>query len=113
MYRDRKVYFAALFSSFILFSLLIFLKKPIYLNEDKFNILYFIPSIFIPTVLLFLKKKSIYTKVTIGYIPIIIGFILSITIDNALYFLASFPIFLVSFFVIFPRGKDERLYKDS
>lgn len=113
MYKDRKIYFAALFSIFILFALLIFFKKPIYLDESHFSVIYLMPSVFIPALLIFLRKKNMYIKIFIAYIPAIIGFILAITLKNSVYFLSSFPIFLISFIVIFPRGKDERIHPDN
>lgn len=106
---SRKIYFASLFSVFILFGLLIIARTPFNLLVDE-RLLYLIStSAITPALLIFMKRKRMELKVVVGYIPGILGFIISILFNNSVYFLISFPIFLLSFIVIFPRGEDGKL----
>lgn len=103
----RKVYFASLFSVFILFAILIVMRVPLhFLLEEIFVYTISILGL-IPTVLLFIRKKSVKLKVAVAYIPAIIGFSVSLLSNNSVYFLMSFPIFLLNFLVILPRRRDE------
>ncbi|PMP61373.1 MAG: hypothetical protein C0198_05090 [Sulfurihydrogenibium sp.] len=101
----RKKYFATLFSIFIWFALLIILKIPL---KPDFYILS-IPSVFIlllsitPTILLLNRKKRFNLLLTIAYLPALVGFITSVVFNNSLYFLISFPIFLLNYAIIFPK----------
>lgn len=105
MYKERKTYFAWLFSIFILFAMLIILKKPVYMIENDTNIWFLLPLTLTPASLIFMKNKPLYQKIVVAYLPAFAGFVLSLILNNSVYFLASFPIFLINFLIIFPRGK--------
>lgn len=105
MYRDRKVYFAWLFSVFILFAVLILLKTPVYLVEGDSYVWLLTPVAFTPAAILIMRKSSINTRIAIAYSPAATGFLMSVVLNNGIYFLASFPVFLINFLIIFPRGK--------
>lgn len=105
MYRDRKVYFAWLFSVFILFALLILLKTPVYMAEGDSYVWLLTPVALTPAVLLIMKDSSINIRIAIAYSPAAAGFLMSVVLNNGIYFLASFPVFLINFLIIFPRGK--------
>ncbi|WP_297889936.1 hypothetical protein [Sulfurihydrogenibium sp.] len=101
----RKKYFGVLFSIFILFALLILLKIP--LNPD-FSLISF-PSFLIllvsttPAFLILNKDKKYNTLLTVAYIPALVGFLTSLIFNNSLYFLMTFPVFLLNFILIFPK----------
>lgn len=104
MYRDRRIYFAWIFSVFILFAVLIILKNPIHVAENDPYIWILIPAAFTPAGLFFMKNQSINKKMAVAYLPVITGFIMSIILNNSIYFLVSFPIFLINALITFPRG---------
>jgi asparagine N-glycosylation enzyme membrane subunit Stt3 len=100
----RRLYFAFLFSSFIFFALLILLKIP--LNPFDIGYPVYILSIFsvLPAYLFFGRKKiSFKNQLILGYVPLIAGFVISIIFNNSIYFLISFPIFLLNYIIIMPR----------
>lgn len=105
MYKDRKVYFAWLFSIFILFAVLILLRTPVYMVEGDRYIWLLTPTAITPAALLFMKNKgSLFNiKIVIAYSPAFTGFLMSVALNNGIYFLASFPVFLINFIVIFPK----------
>lgn len=105
MYRERKIYFSWLFSVFILFALLILFKKPMYIVDNDPYIWVLMSVAVIPGVLVFLKNKPINIRIAIAYLPAVIGFFMSLVLNNTVYFLVAFPIFLINFMVIFPRGR--------
>lgn len=103
---ERKTYFAWLFSVIILFAIMIILKIPLY-KDVKDLPFYTITSMsLLPAYLYFSSRGSFIKRVIIAYTPATVGFLLSMIFKNSLYFLISFPIFLLNFLIIFPRSKD-------
>ncbi|WP_245596370.1 hypothetical protein [Sulfurihydrogenibium subterraneum] len=103
--QKRKKYFALLFSVFIWFAVLIILKVPL---NPNFSILspafiMIMLTAFIPSFLVFKKKYNYNLTLFLAYIPALVGFITSVIFNNSAYFLISFPIFLLSYIVIFPK----------
>ena len=108
---SRKIYFSFLFSTFIFFSLsMIILRqnlKPLVIDftfETISIALSFIPA---GVFLYRWKKKKVNTKTfiklcIIGYIPIIVGFLLSLVYKNYIYMVLLFPIFLLSYLILVP-----------
>lgn len=101
----RKKYFGFLFSVFIWFALLIILKVPLNPDFPIFSLQIFIilAVSIVPAVLILNKNKNYNTLLIIGYIPVVIGFLISVIFNNSLYFLMVFPIFLLNFIIIFPK----------
>ncbi len=107
----RKIYFSFMFSSFIFFALLILIigknLNP-FIPDPVFKITSFMSAL-IPAGLFIYrwKSKKVNTRTFfklsfIGYIPVIVGFIISILYKNYLYFVLLFPVFFLSYLVIVP-----------
>ncbi|ACN98312.1 hypothetical protein [Sulfurihydrogenibium azorense] len=101
----RKKYFASLFSIFIWFAVLILLRVPLNPNFSFFSpaFLVILLTAFIPSLLIFKKKSNYNLTLILAYIPALVGFITSIIFNNSVYFLISFPIFLLGYIIIFPK----------
>ncbi len=110
---SRKIYFSFLFSSFIFLALLImFFGKNI--SPLKFDTLFIVVSIavsFIPAGLFLFRwykkkvSKGTFIKLCVlAYIPVILGFLLSILYKNYLYFVLLFPVFFLSYLIIVPTN---------
>lgn len=100
----RKYYFGFLFSSIIFFPILIILKVKLDLNVDPIPIFSITLLSFLPAFLYFNKKKYNYKNLLIiSYIPVIVGFLLSIIFNNSMYMVISFPLFLLNYIILVPR----------
>ncbi len=101
----RKRYFAVLFSVFIWFAILILLKIPLNPDFSFFSApAFFILAVSItPAVVVLSKIKEYKVILVIAYLPVLVGFLTSLIFNNSLYFLMTFPIFLLNFIIIFPK----------
>ncbi len=100
----RKYYFGFLFSSIIFFPILIILKVKLDLNVDSVALFLITLISILPAFLYFYKKKYEYKKLlTIGYIPLVIGLLISLIFNNSLYMVISFPLFFLNYIILIPR----------
>ncbi|GAB6071925.1 hypothetical protein JCM14244_03020 [Venenivibrio stagnispumantis] len=100
----RQIYFGFLFSVFIIIAILILLfRKSSNLNlENSYIFIISLTSFILPLLLFYRKKISFIKLCLIGYIPAIVGFIISLINQNYFYFFVAFPIFVLSYIVIIP-----------
>lgn len=100
----RKYYFGFLFSGIIFFPVLIILKVKLDLNVNLLALSIITLFSTLPAFLYFSKKKYEYKKLLIiGYIPLVIGFSISLIFNNSLYMVISFPLFFLNYIILLPR----------
>ncbi len=108
IFKKRQFYFGFLFSSFIYFGILMLILKKINpFSPDLTAYSLMISGSVVPGALFFLKKKGKKLKnyiylLSLGHIPLIVGFFLSLFYKNFGYFLLMFPVFVLGYLVLIP-----------
>lgn len=108
----RRLYFIGLFSSIIYPSLLmVFLGKSPIKDVSNVGIFLISASSLVIFYIVFLKaRQNLYgnykISLILGHLPIITGFLFSFLEKNYLYILISFPIYLIIYVILIPKGEN-------
>jgi len=112
IFEFRRLYFIGLFSSIIYpSSLMVILGKSPIKDVSNIGIFLISASSLVIFYIVFLKvKQNLYSNYKIalilGHLPMIIGFLFSFLEKNYLYILISFPIYLIIYIILIPKGKN-------
>jgi len=108
----RRLYFIGLFSSIVYFPLLTLILGKVPFKDVSFlGVVIIAISSTVIFEIVYLKTKGKlyeYYKLVLsaGHSPLLIGFLLSVIEKNYLYILMAFPVFLIIYILLIPKGEN-------